>query len=111
MWMMLQHETPDDWVVATGTVHSVRDVIACVAKRLGVTLSWTTSPEGLERAVDASGRVWVTQSPEFLRPNDVVYLCGDATKLRRELGWTTRVSFQEILDLMVDAELSANRAH
>lgn len=107
MWMMLQHETADDWVVATGTVHSVRDVITCVTERLGVQLTWTTSPDGLEHAVDATGRVWVTQSPEFLRPNDVVYLCGDATKLRRELGWTTNVSFEELLTLMVDAELSS----
>lgn len=107
MWMMLQHSTPDDWVVATGKVYSVRDVVTTIAERLGLALTWTTT-NGLESAVDATGRVWVTQSPEFLRPNDVIYLCGDATKLRQELGWTTDVSFQELIRLMVDAELSAN---
>lgn len=110
MWMMLQHSTPDDWVVATGDVHSVREVVETIAERLGVSLTWTTS-NGLESAVDATGRVWVTQSPEFLRPNDVVYLCGDATKLRQELGWTTDVSFRELIRLMVDSELSANPSH
>jgi GDPmannose 4,6-dehydratase len=111
MWMMLQHTVADDWVVATGTVHSVRDVVACIADRLGVSLTWTKTSDGYECAVDASGQVWVSQSPEFLRPNDVIYLCGDATKLRRELGWSTNVSFQELISLMVDAELSPNRDH
>lgn len=106
MWLMLQHDTADDWVVATGDVHSVRDVVGCIATRLGVSLTWVTSSDGLESAVDSTGRVWVTQAPEFLRPNDVVYLCGDATKIQTELGWTPRLSFQELLTTMVDAELS-----
>jgi GDPmannose 4,6-dehydratase len=108
MWMMLQHDQPDDWVVATGSVHSVRDVITCIADRLGQSLRWTTDSAGLESAVDPTGRVWVTQSPEFMRPNDVTYLCGDASKIRNTLGWSTSVSFAELLHEMVDADFHGN---
>lgn len=105
MWRMLQHDTPDDWVVATGTVHSVREVVDRIALRLGVTLTWKHDESGLEYAEDATGRVWVRQSQKYMRPNDVTYLCGDATKIRTELGWSTSVSFEELIDLMVSSDI------
>jgi GDPmannose 4,6-dehydratase len=105
MWLILQHEVSDDWVVATGTVYSVRDVIECVAKRIGVQLSWVRDESGLESAVDTTGRVWVCQSAEFMRPNDVTYLCGDASKIRTVLGWNTTVTFEELIHTMVDSDL------
>lgn len=107
MWRMLQHDRPDDWVVATGEVHSVREVVDRVALRLGVSLTWVRGDDGLERAVDTSGTTWVCQSSEFMRPNDVTYLCGDASKIRTELGWTTSVSFEALIDKMVDADLES----
>lgn len=104
MWMMLQHDIPDDWVVSTGKVHSVRDVISCVANRLGVTLEWKKE-NGIEYALDKIGNIWVTQSKEFMRPNDVTYLCGDSSKIRKTLHWDTTVSFQELITMMVDSDL------
>jgi GDPmannose 4,6-dehydratase len=106
MWKMLQHDTPDDWVVATGEVHSVRELVNCIAERMRVTLAWVRDSEGLESAVDETGRVWVTQSKEFMRPNDVTYLCGDASKIRSELGWSTSVTFEQLIHEMVDAEFT-----
>jgi GDPmannose 4,6-dehydratase len=104
MWLMLQHEKPDDWVVSTGSVYTVRDVIHCIAKRLGVSLEWKNE-NGIESAQDSSGKVWVQQSPEFMRPNDVTYLCGDSTKIRETLGWNTSVTFEELITMMVDYDL------
>lgn len=104
MWLMLQHDIPDDWVISTGKVHTVRDVINCVANRLGVSLTWKTV-NGLECAEDSSGKTWVTQAQEFMRPNDVTYLCGDSTKIRKELGWNTSVTFEELIVMMVDYDL------
>lgn len=104
MWLMLQHDTPDDWVISTGSVYSVRDVIMYTAERLGVALEWKTE-NGLEYARDSEGNVWVAQSKEFMRPNDVTYLCGDSTKIREILGWNTSVSFQELIAMMVDHDI------
>lgn len=108
MWQILQHDVPDDWVVATGMIHSVRDLVNTIAARLGVPLTWTTTSDGLEQAEDSRGRVWVAQSREFLRPNDVTYLCGDATKIRNVLGWKPQTSFAELIGMMVDQDVETN---
>jgi GDPmannose 4,6-dehydratase len=104
MWLMLQHDVPDDWVVSTGSVYTVRDVVHCIAKRLGISLEWKND-NGIEFAQDLSGKVWVRQSPEFMRPNDVTYLCGDSSKIREKLGWNTTVTFEELITTMVDYDL------
>ncbi len=109
MWRILQHDVPDDWVVATGTIHSVRDVVNTIAHRLNVPLTWKLGEDGLERAEDATGRVWVEQSREFLRPNDVTYLCGDSAKIRNELGWEPQTSFADLIGMMVDQDVAGNR--
>ena len=106
MWQILQHDRPDDWVVATGEVHSVREVVERIASRLGVALVWKRDESGLEYAEDSTGRVWIRQSQAFMRPNDVTYLCGDASKIKRELDWSTSVTFEQLIDTMVDHELS-----
>ena len=105
MWSILQADHYDDWVVATGEVHSVREVIAIVLSRLNVSFEWNRNPEtGLEQAVDSTGRVWVQQSKEFMRPNDVTYLCGDSTKIRQALGWTPSVRFEELICEMIETD-------
>lgn len=90
MWRMLQAETPDDFVIATGETHSVRDFLdaafGCVE------LDWNEFVEIDER---------------FLRPTEVELLCGDATKAREQLGWEPKVSFNELVKLMVEADLEA----
>jgi GDPmannose 4,6-dehydratase len=105
MWSILQADHYDDWVVATGEVHSVREVIAIVLSRLNVSFEWNRNPEtGLEQAVDSTGRVWVQQNKEFMRPNDVTYLCGDSTKIRQALGWTPSVRFEELICEMIETD-------
>ncbi|MCX6993492.1 MAG: GDP-mannose 4,6-dehydratase [Kiritimatiellaeota bacterium] len=88
MWMMLQQPQPDDYVIATGTAHSVRDFI--------------------ERAFAHAGLDWkryVVQDPQFIRPAEVEHLLGDSSKARRVLGWKPNVDFGELVDMMVDADL------
>ena len=88
MWMMLQQPQPDDYVIATGTAHSVRDFI--------------------ERAFAHAGLDWkryVVQDPQFIRPAEVDHLLGDSSKAHRVLGWKPSVDFGELVDMMVDADL------
>lgn len=108
MWKMLQQDTPDDWVISTGEVHSVREVVECIARRLKISISWSKDSNGLESAVDSTGKVWVTQSTEFMRPNDVTYLCGDSTKARSQLNWSPTLTFEQILEEMIDQDLLSN---
>ena len=108
MWKMLQQETPDDWVISTGEVHSVREVVECIARRLKISISWSKDSNGLESAVDSTGKVWVTQSTEIMRPNDVTYLCGDSTKARSQLNWSPTLTFEQILEEMIDQDLLSN---
>lgn len=105
MWMILQADTYDDWVVATGETHTVRDVVTIVLRHLGVPFQWVVDSSGLETAVDATGKVWVEQTKEFMRPNDVTYLCGDASKIRHQLGWSPTTSFQELLRQMIENDI------
>lgn len=106
MWTMMQTDRPDDWVVATGECHTVRDVVDRALSFLGVSASWTCE-NGLERCVDAAGRVWVEQSASMMRPNDVTYLCGDSTKIRKELGWKPTIAFEDLIRQMVEHDRSA----
>ena len=88
MWMMLQQDQPDDYVVATGQQHSVRELVEAAFQHVG--LDW---------------RRHVEIDPQLLRPAEVNTLCGDASKARRVLGWKPRVTFTELVEMMVDADL------
>ncbi|MDQ2869989.1 MAG: GDP-mannose 4,6-dehydratase [Acidobacteriota bacterium] len=110
MWRMLQRETPDDYVIATGKSHSVRDFCQIAFRRGGMDLEWKGS--GLsEKGIDRrTGRVVVELDPRHLRPTEVQNLEGDASKARRELGWEPRTSFEELVELMVDADMALAEA-
>ena len=100
MWMMLQQEKPTDYVLSTGTTRSVKDFVNATAEALGWELHW--KGEGLDtQATLADGRVMVRVNPDFFRPSDVEYLCGDAEKARKELDWEPRLSFEELIRDMV----------
>jgi GDPmannose 4,6-dehydratase len=104
MWLMLQQETPDDYVIATGEMHTVRDFCDRAFARAGLELHW--EGEGREeRGVAADGRTLIELDPRYLRPTEVDVLQGDASKAKARLGWTPQTSFGELVDLMVDADL------
>lgn len=106
MWLMLQQEKPEDFVIATGRQHSVREFATLAFARVGITLRW--EGEGAdEKGIDtATGRVLVEVSPDFYRPTDVVNLWGDPSKARATLGWNpTKTSFEELVNRMVDSDM------
>jgi GDPmannose 4,6-dehydratase len=105
-WLMLQQDTPEDYVIATGVQHSVRDFVTVAAKELDIEVRW----EGAgveERALDATGRCIVAVDPRYFRPTEVETLLGDATKARERLGWTPRTGFAELVREMVREDLRA----
>ena len=105
MWMMLQQEEPEDFVIATGEMHTVREFCERSFSRAGIDLRW--EGEGMhERGVDGkSGNTLIELDPRYLRPTEVDVLQGDATKAKTKLGWTPRTSFAELVDLMTDADV------
>ena len=107
MWLILQQERPDDFVIATGEQHSVREFAEEAFRCVGIELRW--EGEGIdEKGIDqATGRVLVEVSPDFYRPTDVVNLLGDPSKARQELGWNpTKTSFKQLVRKMVDADMA-----
>ena len=106
MWLILQNEKPEDFVIATGVQHSVREFASLAFHYAGIELEW--QGEGMnEKGFDqATGRVLVEVSPDFYRPTDVVNLLGDPSKARKELGWNpTRTGFEELVRLMVEHDM------
>ena len=102
MWLILQHETPEDFVIATGVQHSVREFATLAFHHAGIELRW--EGEGIEeKGVNVkTGDVVVAVSPDFYRPTDVVNLLGDPSKAKRELGWNPQTtSFEQLVELMV----------
>jgi GDPmannose 4,6-dehydratase len=113
MWLMLQHEQPEDYVIATGQTHSVRRFCELAFARAGVTLEWQGSgaeEKGIERGTD---RVLVQVDPRHYRPTEVDLLLGDATKAKEQLGWKATTTFETLVEIMVDhdLELAADEAH
>ncbi len=109
MWLMLQQEKPQDFVIATGVQHSVREFLVRCAELLEIELTWQGSGVD-EKAYDRDGNVVVRVDPRYFRPAEVETLLGDASKACRELGWKPRTSFDELVREMVEADLrSAER--
>jgi GDPmannose 4,6-dehydratase len=108
MWRMLQAETPDDYVVATGETHTVREFCDLAFARAGLPLTWEGSGVD-ERGLGPDGRVLVAVDPKYFRPTEVDLLLGDSAKARRVLGWQPTVSFRSLVEMMVDADRAALR--
>ncbi|TAK49872.1 MAG: GDP-mannose 4,6-dehydratase [Xanthobacteraceae bacterium] len=107
MWLMLQQEKPDDYVLATGEAHSVREFVERAFARVGKTIVWQgegVAEHGLDKA---SGRVLVEIDPRYFRPTEVEFLLGDPTKARTRLGWRSTTGFDQLVAEMVDADLKA----
>ena len=107
MWLILQNKKPEDFVIATGVQHSVREFCYLAFKYVGIELEFVG--EGAdEKGIDkATGRVLVEVSKDFYRPTDVVNLWGDPSKAKNELGWNpTKTSFEQLVKIMVDADMA-----
>jgi GDPmannose 4,6-dehydratase len=103
-WLILQQPKPEDFVIATGEQHSVREFVEAVAAELGMKLRWKGSGPD-EKGYDASGRCIVAMDPRYLRPAEVDTLLGDASKARAVLGWKPRVTFSELVREMAREDL------
>ncbi|WP_297987418.1 GDP-mannose 4,6-dehydratase [uncultured Anoxybacillus sp.] len=106
MWLMLQHDTPEDFVIATGEMHSVREFATLAFKYAGIEIEW--QGEGLdEKGIDkATGRVLIEVDPKYFRPAEVDQLLGDPTKAKKLLGWNpTKTPFEELVRIMVEADM------
>ena len=114
-WLILQQPRPDDFVIATGEQHSVRDFVTAAARELGITLGWKgratrevgyiMRPSPNRWASLKSGQVVVRVDPRYFRPTEVETLLGDASKARRKLGWTPRTSFKALVREMIREDL------
>lgn len=107
MWLILQNDKPDDFVIATGVQHTVREFATLAFKNVGIDLRW--EGEGInEKGIDtATGKVLVEVSPDFYRPTDVVNLLGDPTKARTQLGWNpSKTSFEQLVKIMTDSDMA-----
>ena len=107
MWLILQNSQPEDFVIATGEQHSVREFCQLAFHYAGIELRFEGQGAD-EKGIDvATGKVLVEVSPDFYRPTDVVNLWGDPSKARRELGWNPqKTSFEQLVKLMVDADMA-----
>ena len=107
MWLLLQQDEPDDFVIATGVQHTVREFATLAFHHVGIELRW--EGEGAdEKGIDTkTGKVLVEVSPDFYRPTDVVNLWGDPTKAKAKLGWDPgKTSFEQLVKLMVDHDMA-----
>lgn len=113
MWLMLQHDKPDDFVIATGQKQSVRDFVKAAFKAIGedIVFNRTGAEEYgqlIERYHDDHielGKEVLSIDPQFYRPNDLTYLCGDASKAKEVLGWEPKVSFNKLVSMMVESDM------
>jgi len=103
-WLMLQQEQPEDFVIATGVQYSVRDFVDAAATEIGIAVEWRGTGVD-EKGYDALGKCIVEVDPRYFRPTEVETLLGDATKAREKLGWTPRITFDELVAEMVREDL------
>ena len=105
MWLMLQQEKPEDFVIATGETHSVREFVEVGFKHVGIDIEWVgtgVEEKGIDRA---TSKTLVEVNPRYFRPAEVELLWGDATKAKEKLGWTPKTKFEDLVSLMMEYDL------
>lgn len=102
-WLMLQQDKPIDYVIATGMQYSVRFFVEKAAMKLGMPINWTG--HGINEVGNFNGKPIVKVDPKYFRPSEVETLLGDPTKAHKDLGWQPKISFDEMVDLMVESDL------
>lgn len=106
MWLMLQQEKPEDFVIATGETHEVREFVSLAFAEAGIQITW--QGEGVnEKGLDQDGRVLVEVDPRYFRPTEVELLLGDATKAQQKLGWKPETTLQELVTMMVREDINS----
>jgi GDPmannose 4,6-dehydratase len=110
MWMILQQDTPDDYVLATGESHTVREFVDCAFGVIGRRIRWRGQGVDEVGEDERTGKTLVRVDPRYFRPTEVDVLVGDAAKARARLGWKHKVSFAELTTEMVESDLAAARA-
>jgi GDPmannose 4,6-dehydratase len=105
-WLMLQQDRPDDYVIATGEQHSVREFIEIAAQEIGLEVNWR-GDGAEEQGIDQHGRTIVAVDPRYFRPAEVETLLGDSSKARANLGWVPKISFKELVSEMIQKDLTA----
>lgn len=109
MWLMMQVEVPEDFVIATGETHSVREFCELAFTEAGLPISWSGSGQD-EVGAGPDGNILVRIDPRYFRPSEVDLLLGDATKAREQLGWKPKVVFRELVQMMMHADLDKLRS-
>jgi GDPmannose 4,6-dehydratase len=103
MWLMLQQDVPDDFVLATGETHTVREFVELAFKSIGHSITWS-GDEINEIGTDETGRIVVHMNPKFYRPAEVELLIGNPTKAKTVLGWSPKITFEELVNRMMVAD-------
>jgi len=111
MWRMLQADTPDDYVLATGETHTVREFCQCAFARAGISLAFRGNGADEVGVDTATGKEIIAIDPRYFRPTEVDLLIGDASKARAQLGWAPQVGFTDLVHMMMDADIVALRAN
>ena len=115
MWLMLQQETPEDYVIGTGESHSVKEFVNTAFEYAGIELEWKgekIDEKGIVKSIDKRwehvlkpGQVIIEIDPRYFRPTEVEFLQADITKERKKLGWEPRTTFEELVKIMVDYDM------
>ena len=104
-WLMLQQKEPEDFVIATGKQHSVKDVIETAGKKLGISIRWEGKGVEEKGVNEENNKVIVAVDPSYFRPTEVDNLLGDASKAKEKLGWEPRISFEQLISEMVAEDM------
>ena len=110
MWLMLQHHTADDFVIATNETKSVRDFVDETAKTLNIPIEWKGTGANEKGINSKTNEVLIEIDPRYFRPAEVDVLLGDYSKAKKELGWSPKTSFSELVKIMTEADLNAEKA-
>ena len=105
MWLMMQYDVPDDYVVATGETHSVREFAETAAKHVGIELAWEGAGQNEKGVNSATGETIIEVNPKYYRPAEVDLLLGDASKAMSTLGWAPKIGFKDLAKLMMEEDL------
>ncbi len=108
MWLILQHDKPDDFVLATGETHTVRDVEKAFSE-VGIKIEWRGTGIDEKGYCAKTGKILVDVNPKYFRPAEVDLLLGDPSKAEKILGWKRKISFNELVKIMVEADLKLYR--